>query len=481
MAKQLTVDMTKGRPLKQIVGFTIPMLIGNIFQVLYNMVDSIIVGRTISVDALAAVGAAGSIMFLIVGFAQGFTNGLAIVVAQRFGAGDEDGLRRSVGTGIILSFLATIVITAASIYSARPLLELMNTPANIIDDAYDYIIVIYWGIVFQLFYNYISSVIRALGDSRSPLYFLLVSCLVNIVLDLVFILNFNMGVAGAGLATIIAQALSGILCVIYIAKKLPILRLKKRDFKLTASFTWRHIVLAVPMAFQTSVIAIGTMVVQTVLNSFGSIAVAGYTAANKIEQLVSQPQISFGLAMATYVGQNYGAQNVARIKEGVRKCALTITGVTAVVVVLVLVFAGPLTTVFMDTTEDPALAAQVINYSKTYFYVAAVFYFLLGLLFVYRNSIQGMGGATIVLLGSFAELAARIVLSLVMADLFAGLFGSEFYGYVGVCAASPIAWLSAAALFIVSYYVKIRKLPAVFERQNREYEERTAREMQEIM
>ena len=212
MAKQLTVDMTKGRPLKQIVGFTIPMLIGNIFQVLYNMVDSIIVGRTISVDALAAVGAAGSIMFLIVGFAQGFTNGLAIVVAQRFGAGDEDGLRRSVGTGIILSFLATIVITAASIYSARPLLELMNTPANIIDDAYDYIIVIYWGIVFQLFYNYISSVIRALGDSRSPLYFLLVSCLVNIVLDLVFILNFNMGVAGAGLATIIAQALSGINC-----------------------------------------------------------------------------------------------------------------------------------------------------------------------------------------------------------------------------------------------------------------------------
>ena len=204
MANALTNDMTVGSPIKHIIKFTIPLLIGNIFQVLYNMVDTIIVGRTISVEALAAVGAAGAITFLIVGFALGFTNGLSIIVAQRFGANDMDGVRRSVGTGLILAAMASVVLTAVSMLSARSLLQFMHTPDNIINDSYNYIIVIYAGIVFQVFYNYISCVIRALGDSRTPLYFLLISSIINIILDLVFILNFHMGVAGAGLATIIA-------------------------------------------------------------------------------------------------------------------------------------------------------------------------------------------------------------------------------------------------------------------------------------
>ncbi|MFR8404603.1 MAG: MATE family efflux transporter, partial [Monoglobus pectinilyticus] len=201
MANALTNDMTVGSPIKHIIKFTIPLLIGNIFQVLYNMVDTIIVGRTISVEALAAVGAAGAITFLIVGFALGFTNGLSIIVAQRFGANDMDGVRRSVGTGLILAAMASVVLTAVSMLSARSLLQFMHTPDNIINDSYNYIIVIYAGIVFQVFYNYISCVIRALGDSRTPLYFLLISSIINIILDLVFILNFHMGVAGAGLAT----------------------------------------------------------------------------------------------------------------------------------------------------------------------------------------------------------------------------------------------------------------------------------------
>lgn len=200
MANALTNDMTVGSPIKHIIKFTIPLLIGNIFQVLYNMVDTIIVGRTISVEALAAVGAAGAITFLIVGFALGFTNGLSIIVAQRFGANDMDGVRRSVGTGLILAAMASVVLTAVSMLSARSLLQFMHTPDNIINDSYNYIIVIYAGIVFQVFYNYISCVIRALGDSRTPLYFLLISSIINIILDLVFILNFHMGVAGAGLA-----------------------------------------------------------------------------------------------------------------------------------------------------------------------------------------------------------------------------------------------------------------------------------------
>lgn len=473
MAKALTNDMTAGNPVRHIIKFTVPLLIGNIFQVLYNMVDTIIVGRTISVEALAAVGAAGAIMFLIVGFAQGFTNGLSIIVAQRFGANDMPGVRRSVGMGIYLSVAASIVLTLISMLSARTLLELMSTPDNIIDDAYSYIIVIYAGIVFQIFYNYISCVIRALGDSKTPLYFLLISCVINIVLDLVFIINFHMGVAGAGLATIIAQAVSGILCLLYVAKKFPQLHLKKEDFKWENKFALKHLGLAVPMAFQMSVTAIGVMVVQAVLNSFGSTVIAGYTAANKIEQLISQPQISFGMAMATYVGQNYGAMNEKRIKEGVSKCALIVLGLTLVIVLIVLIFSRPIASVFLDAGTDPALRDNVIFYTSTYFKAAAVFYFALALLFVYRNSLQGMGNSGIVLCGSAAELIARIVLSLLLARTLTYNYG-EFYGYLGVCIAGPIAWLSACTLFMVSYFKNVHKLPEIFKKRS-EFKELDAR------
>lgn len=464
MAKSLTNDMTVGSPIKHIFKFAVPLLIGNIFQVLYNMVDTIIVGRTISVEALAAVGAAGAISFLIVGFALGFTNGLSIIVAQRFGANDMDGVRKSVGTGIILSVLASIVITLVSMLSARTLLNFMNTPSNIIDDAYNYIIVIYAGITFQLFYNYISCVIRALGDSKTPLYFLLIASVLNIILDLVFIIIFHMGVAGAGFATIIAQALSGLLCLFYVAKKFPQLHLKKSDFKWNTQFSLKHISLALPMAFQMSVTAIGVMVVQAVLNSFGSTVIAGYTAANKIEQLISQPQISFGVTMATFVGQNYGAMRDDRIREGARKCSWVVLAFTAVVVALVLIFSKPIASIFLDSGTDPALAENVIYYTRTYFMVAGVFYFALALLFVYRNSLQGMGHSGVVLCGSAVELIARIVLSLVLAKVLTNIYG-EFHGYVGVCAAGPIAWLSACTLFMVSYFINVKKLPQVFKKQ----------------
>ncbi len=475
MAKSLTNDMTVGSPIKHIIRFAVPLLIGNVFQVLYNMVDTIIVGRTISVEALAAVGAAGAISFLIVGFALGFTNGLSIIVAQRFGANDMDGVRRSVGMGIILSVLASVVITLVSMLSARTLLEFMNTPDNIINDAYKYIIVIYAGITFQLFYNYISCVIRALGDSKTPLYFLLIASVLNIILDLVFIIVFNMGVAGAGFATIIAQALSGLLCLLYVAKKFPQLHLKKSDFKWSNQFALRHISLALPMAFQMSVTAIGVMVVQAVLNSFGSTVIAGYTAANKIEQLITQPQISFGVTMATFVGQNFGAMRDDRIREGARKCSWLVLGFTAVIVVIVMIFANPIASIFLDSNTDPALAENVIYYTRAYFMVAGVFYFALALLFVYRNSLQGMGHSGVVLCGSAVELAARIVFSLLLANILTKWYG-DFFGYLGVCAAGPIAWLSACVLFMVSYFINVRKLPDIFKKQKefREFDRESA-------
>ena len=309
-----------------------------------------------------------------------------------------------------------------------------------------------------------SCIIRALGDSRTPLYFLLIACFINIILDLVFIVNLKMGVAGAGYATITAQAVSGLLCLLYIAKKFPELHPSKKDFRWNSKFALRHLALAVPMAFQMSVTAIGIMVVQAVLNSFGSTVIAGYTAANKIEQLISQPQISFGLAMATFVGQNYGAMKEKRIREGVRKCAVVVLLFTLVTVGIVMIFSNQVAGIFMDSGTDPALKESVIFYTRTYLTIAGIFYFFLSLLFVFRNSLQGMGNSGIVLCGSAVELVARIILSLVLAQVLTARFG-EFYGYLGVCAAGPIAWLSACVLFTASYFIKIKKLPEIFRKQ----------------
>lgn len=296
----MRTDLTDGKPGKLILFFTIPLLIGNLFQQFYSMADTIIVGRTINVYALAAVGATGAISFLILGFVQGITSGFSVITAQRVGADDEEGIRRSVATSLILSVGATIVFTILSVFTARPLLELMRTPSDIIDDAYRYIIVIYYGIVAAVFFNLFSSILRALGDSKTPLLFLIVACAINIVLDFVCILTFHMGVAGAGWATIIAQAVSAVLCLFYSLKKFPVLRLKKEDFAFSWRFAWEHLRIGIPMAFQFSIIAIGVMIMQAALNDFGSQTVAAFTAASKIENIVTQPLNSLGVTASVF-------------------------------------------------------------------------------------------------------------------------------------------------------------------------------------
>ena len=258
--------MTEGSPAKLIVMFTIPLLIGNIFQQLYSMVDTLIVGRTLGVHALAAVGCTGSISFLILGFAMGVSAGLAIITAQRFGAKDEAGLRRSVAAGAWISLGVTAVLTILSVPLARKILELMRTPPEIIDSAYDYIVVIFWGIIASMLFNFLSNIIRALGDSRTPLLFLIIACILNIGLDFGLILGAKMGVAGAAWATIIAQMASALMCLWYIKKKLPILHLKKEDWKVTGWDISQHFKVALPMGFQMSIIAIGAVVLQFVLN-----------------------------------------------------------------------------------------------------------------------------------------------------------------------------------------------------------------------
>lgn len=285
-------DLTTGTPAKLIFLFTIPLLVGNIFQQFYNMVDMIIVGQTIGKEALAAVGATGSITFLIIGFAQGLTAGLSIITAQRFGAQDFRGVKKSFAVTIIISFTVTAILTVLSLVFLRPLLLLMQTPPDIIQQAQEFISVILGGMFASMAFNLLSNMIRALGDSRTPLFFLIFAVIINVILDLVFIINFHIGIAGAGYATVLAQISASLMCVIYIKRKIPLLQVSKSDFKIDKDTIFTHLNAGLPMAFQSSIIAIGAVVLQSALNSLGTDVVAAQAAAGRIDQFATQPMMS---------------------------------------------------------------------------------------------------------------------------------------------------------------------------------------------
>lgn len=285
-------DLTTGTPAKLIFLFTIPLLVGNIFQQFYNIVDLIIVGQTIGKEALAAVGATGSITFLIIGFAQGLTAGLSIITAQRFGAQDFRGVKKSFAVAIIISFTVTAILTVLSLVFLRPLLLLMQTPPDIIQQAQEFISVILGGMFASMAFNLLSNMIRALGDSRTPLFFLIFAVIINVILDLVFIINFHMGIAGAGYATVIAQISASLMCLIYIKRKIPLLQVSKSDFKIDKDTIFTHLNAGLPMAFQSSIIAIGAVVLQSALNSLGTDVVAAQAAAGRIDQFATQPMMS---------------------------------------------------------------------------------------------------------------------------------------------------------------------------------------------
>ena len=444
MKKELTKDMTTGNPVKLILLFSIPLLIGNVFQQFYSMVDTIIVGRFIGVDALAAVGSTGSMSFLINGFVVGLTSGFSVLVSQKFGAKDDEGLKKATSSALVLSLVATIIITLVSVLLAKPLLHLMNTPENIIDDAYIYIVIIYAGTIATVVYNIIAGILRALGDSKTPLYFLIIASILNIILDIVFIVNFSMGVSGAAWATIISQGVSGVLCIIYTYKKYKILRLKREDFRVKKSVYSKHLKIGIPMALQFSITALGIMIVQGALNVFGSVAIASYTAASKVLQIVMQPAITFGVTMATYCGQNLGAKNYARIKEGVKNC-IQISIITSIIAGLVLVFGGK----FFVGLFISNPGADILAYAQECLNYAAAFFIPLGVIFIYRNALQGMGESFVPMMAGAFELIARAVVAFTL---------PKFIGYTGICLSDPIAWLAAAIPLGLYYYKKIKSI-----------------------
>lgn len=448
----MTNDMTNGSPLRLFIFFTIPLLIGNVFQQLYSMVDTIIVGRFVGVNALAALGACNSMFFLVNGLILGLTSGFSVLVAQKFGAKDEKGVKKAVASNIILTVVLTIIITIIALIIVKPLLSLMNTPDSIYSDAKIYITIIYAGIITQTGYNMSAGILRALGDSKTPLYFLIVASVLNVILDLVFIINFNMGVAGAAYATNISQGISAILCLIYSYKKFKILRLNKDDFKVEKTYYTTHLKVAIPMSLQFSITAIGMIIIQGAINIFGATIIAAYTAASKVLQLVMQPSISFGVTVATYSGQNLGARRFDRIKQGMKTMNI-ISIITSLLCGFILVTFGKY--FVMLFIENPT--KEIFDYTQQVLNYAAVFFIPLGFIFVYRNALQGMGQSFVPMMAGVCELVARSIVAFTL---------PKVIGFTGICLSDPIAWISAAIPLMLTYYIKMKKIDQKYEDVN---------------
>lgn len=439
----MTKDMTVGSPVKLILFFTFPLLIGNLFQQLYSMADTFIVGRTLGVNALAAVGCTGSLTFFILGFAQGLTSGFSIIMAQRFGARDMEGVRRSFAASILLSAIVTLVLTLVSVLGAKPLLHLLHTPEEIIEDAYRYIVIIFAGIGASMLFNLLSNVLRALGDSKMPLIFLVIACILNIVLDFVLILYADMGVAGAAVATVAAQLVSGLLCVLYIVRSFPMLHLGRQDLHVTGFDMGIHLKMGLPMGFQASIIAIGTLILQFTLNNLGALSVAAYTAAQKVDNIATQPTMSFGMTMATYAGQNYGAGKIDRIRKGVLQCSL-ISVTFSIVMGLVNIFFGHILAGFFVSGQP-----EVIEQARIYLAINGSAYFVLALLFIFRYTLQGLGQSFVPTFAGIMELVMRS---------FAAVILTGMWGYAGACAANPLAWLGSCVPLSIAFFVTMKKL-----------------------
>lgn len=440
--KAVQYDMTTGSPMKIIFNFTLPIFIGNVFQQFYNMADAVIVGKFVGNKALAAVGSTGTIMFLIYGFVVGMTAGFTVLTAQKFGAGDMPAMRRTVVGASFLSLVVGLVLTAAFMVFMKPWLVLMHTPEDIFADAYAYIMIISAGILAQMLYNLLASILRALGNSRVPLYFLILAALLNIVLDLVLIIVFHMGAAGAAVATVISQGISGVLCLFYIIRKVPLLRLTRDDRHLSGDLLRAQIRIGIPMALQYSITAVGTMMVQSALNILGSTLVAAYTAAGKIEQIVTQAYVAMGTTMATYGAQNMGAGDVSRIRQGFK--ASTIIGIIYAVVSAVLVMTVGKYMTYLFVSEDVALIMDSVN---TYLICVGIFFIPLAIVNIYRNGIQGLGYGLLPMMAGVAELVGRGAVAVIAA-------GRK--SYLGVCLASPAAWILASLLLIGMYYYVVK-------------------------
>ncbi|MDD2957612.1 MAG: MATE family efflux transporter [Lachnospiraceae bacterium] len=429
-------DMTEGSPLRLIVSFSLPLLAGNILQQLYNMVDTIVVGKGISVDALAAVGATGSIYFLILGFVTGLTQGVSILAAQYYGSKNMKEMRQSVTMSAYLCFGLGLIITILSVICTRDLLLLLNTPEAILEDAIIYIRIIFMASLITVAYNFFSGILRALGDSRNPLIAMIISFLVNVVLDILFVITFQMGVAGAAYATIMAQAVSAVYCYLCI-RKIDILSLHKEDWKFNRNIFQKSFRLSLPVALMNSVTAVGVMVLQAVVNGFGAVYIAAYSAASKLVIILEQISSTFGFGVATFVGQNIGARRVDRIKEGVKKSVIFLSAVNLVVGVIMALVGKSLFGLIVSREE-----VEVVNAANIYLTVCSLSLIFLGLLFIYRCAAQALGDTIVPMFSGVVEFVMRIVCALLL---------PLYFGFAGAALAEVGAWIGACIILYINF------------------------------
>ena len=447
MSTKTSKDMTVGSPMALILGFAVPLLMGILFQQVYSLVDTIIVGHYLGVDALAAVGATGSICFLIVGFCLGVCSGFALPVAQRFGAKDYDGLRKYVGNSAVLAIMIGTLITVLTLIFCRPILVVMDTPADIMELSYEYIIVIFAGIPATMLYNILSSYQRSLGDSVTPVIFLIISAVLNIGLDLLFIVTFRWGVFGAAFATILSQLVAGVLCLVLVIFKFDLLHPKREDWKLDRAYVKNLLFMGLPMGFQYSITAIGSVILQTAVNGLGSVAVASMTAASTISMFVVCPFDAMGSTMATYGGQNVGAGKLDRLTSGMKASCILGAVYSAAIFLVVYLFGESMIRLFLPADEQNL--AQVLSWAKEFLVINAAFFFPLALVNIFRFLIQGMGFSGFAVFAGVFEMAARTVVGLLFVPVF---------GYGAACFASPLAWVFADVFLVPAFYYCRNKL-----------------------
>ena len=437
-------DMTTGNSAKQILKFSLPLLIGTVFQQFYNMVDSIIVGKFLGTQPFAAVGMTGSITFFVLGLVFGACSGFAIPVAQDFGAHNEAGVRRCVANIIHIGVIFGLVMTLATTLLTRQILVWMDTPEELMQDAYDYLFWIFLGIGSLMLYNLLAGILRSLGDSTTPLIFLILSSLLNIGLDVLLVWTLNVGVKGAAIATVIAQLISGLGCLVFMIRKFPMLRLTRKDLCPDLPTIRRLSGIGFPMGLQFSITAIGSIILQKSVNALGTTIIASVSAAAKVQNLVVSPMDAFGVSMATFAGQNYGAGKIDRVRRGVRQVFWMLTAYSLLALGIVYFSGSTIALLFVDASET-----EILTCTQHFLIMNGLFYIPLGVIYVLRNTLQGVGFSKIAMLSGLFELVARSVM---------GLFVVPKFGFNAVCLAHPTAWIMADLILIVLYSILMKRL-----------------------
>lgn len=440
----MSTSLTTGRPWRVIVAFSVPLLIGNVVQQLYQFADAVVVGRWLGVGALAAVGATGSLLFLLLGFAWGLTSGFAIPTAQAAGAGDLAGVRRSVASGAILTGITSVVLTIGAPLLSEPALVLLQTPPELLAEATVFTQISFLGAGAMMFFNFLAAIIRAIGDSRTPLVFLTIACGLNVALVILMVGPLSWGVGGAALATVVSQAVSVLLCLVYVRRRMPMLHLVRADWRVTRADLALHLRLGLPMGFQASIIAIGTLAVQVRLNELGADAVAAYTAASRVDGLAVALLQSLGLAVSMYVAQNHGGGRPDRIRRGVVQAIWIALGSAVVLGALLIAFGAPLVRLFVGDGSD-----EVVSLAAFMLVVNGATYSILGVLFVTRGALQGLGHTLIPTVTGIIELVMRVTAAVVLGGVI---------GFAGVVWSNPLAWIGAVVLLVPAYLHAHRSL-----------------------